>query len=231
MKMLKTTTAALLLAALFTSNINGQESDSRKVTNKTSFTATFMPLSIIDPSPRIRLGGEFLFNHKYSVSVDFGFGDEFISYEKENRSNADYNLWEIRPEFKAYKHVNKYIAFYAATELFYINHNDKYLDSHYQSESGNTVYYNSTDYHRVKYGVNFKGGFKATLMERISLEAYAGIGVRARQIDYSNTSVIENDDYYFFEGWDNYISNKEGNSVNLNIAAGIRIGFVLFANK
>jgi len=231
MKMLKTTTAALLLAALFTSNINGQESDSRKETNKTSFTATLMPLSIVDPSPRLRFGGEFLFNHKYSISIDYGFGNESMSYKTEKSNGKDYSLWEIRPEFKAYKHVNKHIAFYAASELFFINHNNKYLDSHYQSEEGKTVYYNSTDYHRIKYGVNFKGGFKATLMERISLEAYAGIGVRVRQIDFSNTSVITSEDYHFFEDWNSYISNKEGNSISLNMAAGIRIGFILFSHK
>lgn len=225
--------SVILISFIFSSVTKAQEQKKLKYDIKNSFQVSVMPFSAFDPNPRYRLGVEYIIASKRSVSIDLGFGSTVINreYIDDNSVGNNYSLFEIRPEFKRYLNINNHIGFYVGGEVFYIDMKNKLKnDDYYDYDTDSNYSYDYADVCMKKYGFHIKGGFKATLINTIALEAYVGFGYRLRETQYTNQQGLVEDSYrYFFSDFNNY--KNQGVSGNFSLALGIKIGIVLWSSK
>jgi hypothetical protein len=191
-----------------------------------------MPLTIIGPSPRLRLGIEYNVGKKLGYSIEIGAGKSFLNngFAYGWSVGKDYSFFEIRPEIKYYflKATDNYSSLYFATELFYMTKYDVQADDfYYPKNTYSIIKFKKATYRKVKYGIHIKGGIKQLLFKRFDIDLYGGIGVAYKIIDYSN---VVNPLYNDGKETEHILNlNKQiGESTIIHVTLGCKIGWLLF---
>jgi len=189
------------------------------------------PLTMIDYTPRLRLGLEYFSNKKLGYSIDLGIGNYFLNKGRLEGLiwGKDYSFFEIRQEIKYALKRNKYYTFYCATEFFYLKLTDRLQSGHYQKEnSNNVIEYESATHIKQKTGVHIKTGVALNLLKRFDIDIYGGMGIAERKINYTNVvNPLEGEGRIFVE-WvpQNYLF--EGKSTIFHLTMGFKIGYLLW---
>jgi len=190
-----------------------------------------MPLSMIDYTPRLRFGLEYISNKKLGYSIDFGIGNKFLNQWRLDGMiwGQDYSFYEIRPEIKYLFVNNKNYYFYSALELFYLNMKDILESGHYKKENSNVeTTYESARFNKQKYGVHLKGGINLIISERLNFDFYGGFGFAKRTISYTDVlNPVDGTESIFVE-WapKNYLF--EGESIIFHMTLGVKIGYTFW---
>lgn len=216
----------IALQLIFTQLIFSQEND----TTPKNIAITFMPLSIIDYTPRYRFGIDYNPNHKFSYSIDIGIGHSKINDWRLNglMYGNDYLLYELRPEVKYFFRYDPDFRYYYAVEFFYINMRDVFEDSHYQKENSNVeTWYDKARFKRQKYGYHLILGAHHSIFKQLYVDLYGGIGMAKRIIRYTDIVNPRATEEPIFIEWMPQNELFEGESVTLHLALGFKFGFKL----
>jgi len=215
------------LILLFSHNLYSQ----KDYENESVLRFKITPVTMIDYTPRLRFGFEFLSKNKLGYSIDFGIGNEFLNGWRLDgvTFGNDYSFFELRPEIKYLVKRKKRITFYFATELFYLRMQDLILNRSYQKEnSNNEITYESARFSKQKTGLHLKAGFDIIVFKRFDIDFYAGVGGAIRKINYTDViNPIEGDgpiDVDIFNSSFLY----EGESNILHMTLGFKIGYTLW---
>ena len=202
--------------------------------NNSSLVFNNMPFSILDTTPRYRLGLEYTSNNKLAYSLDVGYGNSLLNgWKSKNEWGDDFNVFEIRPELKYIVGKNNGYNFYLALELFYIDLGVRAKDSRYSPEtSSSIVSYQSATLDRVKYGFHIKGGMNIITNKRFNFDLYLGLGFARRIVNYSDVVNPKLEPFAEFNEW--FIPNGkyyEGTDSLFHLALGMRFGYALWLSK
>jgi len=191
-----------------------------------------MPFTLLDLSPRFRLGAEYRITQRFSCVLDCGFGNNDLNgwVLRETVWKNDYSFIEVRPELKYYfPKADDITSFYVATELFYIRTNSILKDGYYHPENQPFVIcYELATFNRQKAGLHIKGGVTLSF-SRFDFDFYGGLGIASREINYSHITnpETEEEDIFFEEGFNNSYK-YEGGSILPHLTLGCKIGMVLW---
>jgi hypothetical protein len=231
---MKKTFAFIVIAIavhLYTQVLNAQDSN-KKYDIRNSLQISAMPLSSFDSKPRYRIGLEYIIKSKRSISIDIGYGNSTICSNNIDSKSVgnNYNLFEIRPEFRKYLNINNYVGFYFSSELFFINMKNRLKDDTFYDYDENKRF--KFDYANVemnKYGLHIKGGLKTTIANTITFDIYGGIGYSIRNTIFTDVvnKIWDGGGYKFFPNIHLGYKNN-GVSDNISIALGARIGIILW---
>jgi hypothetical protein len=190
-----------------------------------------MPLTMVDRTPRLRLGAEYHFNNAFGYCLEIGVGNTIINKNKLSGSlwEDGYHLFEIRPEFKYYFNDTgtDNASLYCSVELFFITMNSRFKQSYYHPDNSSLVtYYDEATFRKMKYGSHIKGGMKQVFFKHLSVDIYAGLGVANRQIAYSDVVNPVTGEDYPFEEWLPQTEKYEGENTIFHLTAGCKIGWM-----
>jgi len=222
--------AAILILLVFSQNLKAQNED----LEGSRFELTIMPYSLIDYSPRLRMGLEYYSSDRLGYSLDFGYGNGAFNELLERDWGEDYSLFEFRAELKYFFILKEYFAMYSGIELFSIYTEDAmefdwYRKEHYPENYASNMItrYDFAQFERQKYGAHFKFGVKLVAFKKVDFDFYAGLGVAHRTIRYSEIVNPVDEEYNPFNEWFSDRNANEGESFFLHIALGIKVGFIL----
>ncbi|MBN1118893.1 MAG: hypothetical protein JXA77_16910 [Bacteroidales bacterium] len=222
---MKQTLIVFVLFFFCIQRIHAQES----FTQYRTVRINIMPLSLIDYTPRLRIGLDFDTKGQFGYSCDFGIGNSKINNGRLDGMiwGKNYSFYEIRPEIKYTLLENNYSNLYCATEFFYLLMRDQLESGHYQKENSDfEIEYDYANFRKQKYGAHLKGGVSLSLYERLNVDFYWGIGVAERIIDYTHVlNPVEMTEPIFVE-WvpQNYLF--EGESVIFHMTMGFKVGYI-----
>ena len=200
------------------------------------------PLSLIDGMsfPTIQGGCEIKLSDKLSWYNELGFKyrDGIINLVPDTlfikssglkfKSEIRYYLARLTYDGKSSKAMN---GFYISTNFFYIQdfHNSEI--AYYHNKDSTVLFTDAFAVRKHVYGLNVTFGFQDTFSKHISIDLYAGIGIRFRKIhnsdmqyNPSNDSMLHAIDLNYQNIRDN-IDTTEGLSWVPNLTAGFRIGY------
>jgi hypothetical protein len=225
----------LILIILLFSLVHNLKSQNEDLTTS-RFELTLMPSSIVDFSPRIRMGLEYYSSARLGYSLDFAYGNSGL-IELLNRDwGKEYQLFEFRAEMKYFFVLKKSITFYVGPEFFNISTKDVLEYSWYRKSNAPSneldiiTRYDRADFYRQKLGVHILTGLKLIAFHRIDFDFYAGIGAAYRDIKYSHVVNPRNEEYHAYQDfWPDRRAN-EGQQLILHFAAGIKMGIILWEN-
>lgn len=197
--------------------------------NKAVFDIHIMPYTLLDYTPRLRLGVEYYPGDKFSYCLELGVGNEELNAGRLKGMiwGENYSFYEIRPEIKYYYYNRDNIfSLYMAGELFALQMKDRFIDGYYQQQnSPYIVYYDDARFYKHKLGFHIKSGLKVTVLKRVSLDFYGGIGMASRKITYNNVlNPVLVEDFIFVE-WLPQTFRFPGESNIFHMTMGMKIGF------
>lgn len=140
-------------------------------------------------TPRLNVGYIQKMNKDIWLGIDVGYGNKKINYGRTFGEN--YQLFEIRPEIYYDLRPSKKLKHLLSFEAFYIHHTDTFRDSWFQDENKDYTY-TKADYRRIKIGGNFNYNLMYNFGKHFGLMQKVGIGLRYRNVKYSNVQGIEN---------------------------------------
>lgn len=225
--------ALLLILLIFSQNLKSQNEDLQT----SRFELSIMPYSLIDYNPRLRLGFEYYSSDKLGYSMDFGIGagNSIFNQVFEREKSQGYALYEFRAELKYFFVLKEYIAFYVGPELFFITtedvlEHDWYRKRNYPQQSNLDMItnYERADFFRQKLGIHAKVGLKLIAFKRVDFDFYAGVGIAFRNTEYSNVVNPRDDEYHAWQDFWSERQTKEGESVIMHMALGIKVGIILW---
>ena len=198
-----------------------------------SFKIKITPSTMIDKTPRLRLGVELNTNRKFDYSIDIGIGNNTINNKRTEGGlwNDGYSFFEIRPEVKYVFNRREDYSFYCAAEYFFMNLNSRLHYGVYEKENSNVeTFYDQADFYKQKQGVHLKIGTDLIFFKRFDIDIYAGIVMAKRKIDYTNViNPFEGEGPLFVE-WLPQPHFFEGENVVFHMTAGIKIGYTIWKN-
>mgnify|MGYP000851672461 FL=1 len=211
--------------------ISAQEKSSDERKN----VITFSVLSAALSPPRWTFGYIYKLNERYWIGSEIGYGSYHsipLSHKPKYKINEDYQLFEIRPEFFINLSENKRVKHLISSEFFYIHHTDHLENGEfYRKDDQNFSYlysYDTADYKREKYGINLNYNVFIQLHKGLILMPKVGLGVKNRNVKYSNITNLESVDTrifdYFMSGLENHYK-KEGSSTDFNLNLNFKIGY------
>ena len=210
---------ALVFSVCFLNNVCGQENNEK--TNITGYAT--LNITTYSFAPRWTFGYTHAINSRWLLGTEVGFGRKAIAYgidRDTKRITNNYKLFEIRPQLYYTFTQNPKIRTYISAELFYINHKDQFINGEIEynnrSEDYYEVRYDQADYKRIKTGVVFNFGFYKNVWRNFGLNPVLGVGVRNRNVTYSNIingQIINpnQDDDHFNFGTKRYLKDAGNN--------------------
>ncbi|MDM8160904.1 DUF3575 domain-containing protein [Labilibaculum sp. K2S] len=190
------------------------------------------PSTLLDFTPRLRMGVEYQQSDKFAYSLDFGLGNSVINFYRVNDSDLekDYQFWEVRPELKYYfLKPNNVISIYGAIEFFYLETSNSNYDDHYYPKSTSTaILYDKADFLKQKMGAHIKSGIKIIANNKFSFDFYVGGGIAYRTVKYSNVINPHVDESFeSFDEWEFGLSKrKAGSKTIFHLTAGFKAGII-----
>jgi len=190
-----------------------------------NFDIHIMPLTLLDYTPRLRLGFEYI-NNRIGHDIEIGVGYSYFPNWGLRNSVWDksYKFFEIRYETKYYLSSFKNRA-YLSSEFFYINLMSDLKNNYYYLNKSQKAYsYDSALFTKIKYGFHLKFGFRALYFDKMSIDFYSGLGIAKRITNFKNLvnpTLIQEP---IFEEW--FIpSYKYQKSIYLfHLTLGIKVG-------
>lgn len=208
----------------------GRAQYSPDTTRKLDFHIT--PITFIDYSPRIRIGVEYTNKWNLGYSLNFGYGDDAIpEITGMYMAGENYQFFEIRPEIKYYLNSSfQRVRPYISAELFGIFLTMDRKDSYYYPDEGvGVIYFDKAKVEKLKYGSHIKLGVKVFSIRKISIDAYAGIGMANRDVSYYGIKNPISQPEGVFEEWFINQLKIEGSKLIPHLTLGLKFG--LFFEK
>lgn len=195
---------------------------------KKNLTVKIMPLSMVDFTPRLRLGLEFTSSSKLGYCIDLGIGNNFINHYRlsDTKWGQNYRFYEIRPEVKYLFISRKRFYLYSAAELFFISMYDHLESDYYRTKHTSIqISFDKATFHKEKYGMHLKGGINLIAADRFNFDFYAGLGLAKRVISYTNVVNPVESTVSIFDEWWPESNVYEGESTVLHLSLGVRMGY------
>ncbi|MCF6241100.1 MAG: PorT family protein [Bacteroidales bacterium] len=193
-----------------------------------------MPYTLIDYTPRWRIGFLYYNGAHWSYNLGLGLGNHKLNKQRADDMSLsyDYLFSEIRPEIKYYFHPKKYFRYYVSGEVFAIFMFDTKTNAYYHKKNANLiVYYDRAEFYKQKYGLNIKNGIELIAWSFLRFDFYLGLGIAYRNISYKNVINPNEGEYYVFEEWWGHAYKYEGQKINPNLTLGLNIGIEFSQNK
>ncbi|MBO6213609.1 hypothetical protein [Algoriella sp.] len=221
----------LFSSGLFSPKLTAQD-DRKNIVTLSVMSATMQP-------PRWTVGYIHKINERYWLGAEIGYGS-YQTFNLKDRPkykyNRDYELFEIRPEFYVNINYGGKVKHLISAELFYINHSDRLENGQFYEtkknnwdENHNIYYtYDFADYDRKKYGLNINYSPVFTLFKGVTLMPKAGIGIKHRNINYSNSVNLqeaENASSGCAIFCTDNIYEQNGSDTNLNLNLNFRVAY------
>jgi hypothetical protein len=217
--------AAVTLLFLFH---QGAHSQSAEKSHRIEIHTT--PSSLVDFTPRLRLGVEYQQSEKFAYSLDFGLGNSVINFYRVNDSDLenDYEFWEVRPELKYYfLKPNNVVSMYGALEFFYLETSSSIYDDHYYPENTSTaILFDKADFRKQKMGAHLKAGLKLVANNKFSFDFYVGGGMAYRMVNYTNVVNPHVGEYFETCGEWGLSTKEEGNMSLFHVTLGFKVGYI-----
>lgn len=197
---------------------------------KHKFEIHTTPITMVDFTPRLRIGVEYQKSDKFAYGLDFGLGNSLINIFRTNDSDLenDYLFWEVRSELKYYfMNSNNPVSLYCAAELFYLNSSSTIYDDHFYPETTSTaIVYDRAGFQKQKMGAHLKAGLKIVANNRFSLDFYFGGGIAYRTVNYTHVVNARTEEFVETnEEW-GLGTKKEGNMSLFHVTLGFKVGYV-----
>lgn len=196
---------------------------------KGNFAIHVVPLALIDPNPRIRIGIEYHGFNKLGYSLDVGLGKRFLKDLSltEGPWGNQYTFFEIHPELKWYTLESGRFESYLSLELFYSILTDQLSDNDYYEESDSqNFYFEQASFSRHKIGLLLKVGNKWHFAGPMFFDMSAGFGIAYRDISYDDVTGMITNDFNTGE-WFLPPYKKEGNFFVPQFAVNMKFGVIL----
>lgn len=232
--MVKFKIVILVFFSLVSCVLSAQEEIMTDSIKKESYALINITTPIDFIAPRYRIGYIHQLAPKWRLGLAVGFNDNSINISNNYNIEENYRFWEVRPQlYYMFDPINKHRPYFS-TEIYYINHTDTFENSSYfQDNDQGSIRFNRADYKREKYGVNFSYGFMFKIIGDFGLNTYVGLGVRVRDVSFSNVdrippyTTITNEDFYDddeidFFGTNSY-KNEEGSVFGVNFTFGVNL--------
>ncbi len=196
---------------------------------KPKFEIHTTPLTMVDYTPRLRVGVEYQKSDKFAYGLDFGLGNHFLNqFRLQDDAKNKYRFWEVRPELKYYfMNSNNPVSLYCAAELFYLNTSSTIYDDHFYPESASTaIVYDRAGFQKQKMGAHLKAGLKIVANNRFSLDFYFGGGIAHRKVNYTHIVNPRTEEFVETnEEW-GLGTKKEGNMSLFHVTLGFKVGYI-----
>lgn len=217
--------AAVTLLILFHQGVHSQAVEkSHRIEIHTT------PLTMVDFTPRLRMGVEYQQSDKFAYCLDFGLGNSFLNLQRPNEEDGSnhYRFWEVRPEVKYYfLKNNNVVSMYCAAELFYLKTSSTiYKDHYYPEASSPTIVYDRADFQKQKMGAHLKAGLKLVANNKISFDFYVGGGMAYRMVNYTNVVNPRTEEYFETCGNWGFSTKEEGNTSLFHVTLGFKVGYI-----
>ena len=190
-----------------------------------------MPYTLLDYTPRLRLGVEYYPGSRFAYCLEAGMGSSDL-----NAGRLDGLIWgthytfnEIRPEIKYYFfNRNNNLSLYLAGELFALQMKDILNFTFYHPENADYLLeFDEATFLKYKAGFHLKTGMKVVVFKMVSLDFYTGVGMAGRSIRYTNIFNPVETDYFMFEEWFPQTFRHEGDDIIFHITMGCKVGLTL----
>lgn len=185
-------------------------------------------------APRWTIGYTHALNTRWLLGAELGYGRKNIVYGVDRgsrRTTSNYKLFEVRPQLYYTFTENPKIRTYISLEFFYINHKDQFnngeIEYNARTEDYYEVHYDQADYKRVKTGAVFNFGFYKSVWKRLGLNPVLGVGIRNRNVTYTNIVngqlfTPNNDEGSSIFGTNRYL-RQAGNEIGFELNLKLRI--------
>ena len=176
-------------------------------------------------TPRWRLGYIKNLNEKSKIGFHMGYGNSNVSLIE---TGDKYSLWEIRPQYYHIINPNRRTLKYFSIEMFYIHHNEKFMNQWFINNQNNHVTFDKANYNRQKLGITPKFGMFFNLTSKIGLNLYTGVGVNYRINNYNNFENLR-EQYLDVEIFSPYY-REEGNRIGVEFSFGMKLYYRIKKN-
>ena len=154
----------------------------------------YVTLDILSPivsyAPRYEIGYYRHLDGRWIVGAEVGYGNfaTTINFAADgNWIEKDYESFSIAPEIKYILNPVRKTRKFISAELFYIYHSDKFTNRSYTNTDFTTrSNFDSADYQRNKFGLNFNYGMIINFSNSVGLIPKIGAGVKIRDVQFSN---------------------------------------------
>ncbi|SDL53206.1 hypothetical protein SAMN05421823_106256 [Catalinimonas alkaloidigena] len=186
-----------------------------------------MPLTYLDPLARHRFGAE-VSTVRWGVALDVGTGHGLTARGMGVASS--YHFLEIRPQVKYYvpNSTSYPTRMYVGLEGFALQSRATLHDGQYERWEGRhyegMIAFERADYHRQKWGVQALVGVQYT-WARLRVDGYTGVGFRQRQTTFGH--VLGPREEAAVNDFDVLGHDRSGRAAGLNLALGVKVGYVV----
>jgi hypothetical protein len=197
---------------------------------------SFITLNIMSPifsyANRYNLGFYHQLTDHFIAGLEVGYGSTPISIGMgrvgEHITKA-YKIYEFKPELMFVLNPKNTTRKFLSIDTYYIYHTDKFdnefeYNSFYHDTRSDKYYsYDSANYTRRKYGLNLNFGMICSFSKHLGLIWKAGVGIRKRNVEYSNIvnpEEIQNRDNELH--YSTYLKNT-GYSTNFSPALDVKL--------
>lgn len=186
------------------------------------FGLHLMPFSFINVLPRLRLGAQFK-SKRFSYLLDLEYGFDSSTELPNNLGKRDYRFFGIRPEIRydlsAYNR-NLYLGLEVPVTFMKRN-----IDGEFTDAGGTILFVDLAHQNRFRMSAIGKFGFQRLIGQHFYFDAYTGLGVYFRDVEYTDRvgERVANDE--LFREWGFFGPVQEGTRWLPELALGIRLGW------
>lgn len=186
------------------------------------FGLHLMPFSFINVLPRLRLGAQFK-SKRFSYLLDLEYGFDNSTRLPNDLGTRDYQFFGLRPEVRY--DVGRYNRnLYVGLELpFSIV--ERNIDGEITSAEGERLLVDKALQNRFRIGAIGKVGFQRLIGRHLYLDAYTGLGIFFREVEYSNRVGERPSGDEIFRDWGFFGPVQEGPRWLPELALGARVGW------
>jgi hypothetical protein len=186
------------------------------------FGLHLMPFSFINVLPRLRLGAQFKSN-RFSYLLDLEYGFDSSAELPNDLGKRDYRFWGLRPELRY--GVGKYNrSLYLGLEIP-VTFMERNINGDFTSEEGDMIFVDAARQNRFRISAIGKFGIQRLIGDHFYFDAYTGLGIYFRDVEYTNRVGERLDDENFLNEWGFFGPVQEGKRWLPELALGVRVGW------
>lgn len=185
-----------------------------------------MPMSFLNSSPRLRLGGIYR-TGRLGLLLDLEYGNKLLLDQR--GTDNSYQFYGVRPELRLYDDNPAYSGSLQRYLGLEFSHN--HFERDYSYADGSPVLMDNVRYDRVTQKRNrsallIKVGLQKLTGSGIYFDVYTGIGAAVRTIEYVNSVnpvADDTEDKFFIPDFNEL---DAGRKAVVDLALGVRVGYM-----
>ncbi|MFT5999717.1 MAG: hypothetical protein ACI81P_002175 [Neolewinella sp.] len=185
------------------------------------FGLHLMPFSFLNVLPRLRLGAQFK-SKRFSYLLDLEYGFDISTELPNGLGTRDYRFLGIRPEIQ-YNIGRRNRDVYVGLEIP-VSIVERKINGEFTSSEGERLSVDVASQDRFRIAVTGKVGVQVLIGRHLYLDAYTGLGVYFRDVEYTDR-VGERSSIDDFRGWGFFGPVQEGKRWLPELALGVRAGW------